>query len=125
MILKNILIVGLGGFIGSILRYLTYLFIDKRFEITFPLSTITVNVIGSLLLGIVIGLSLKDNLNEQLRLLLAVGVCGSFTTFSTFALENFNLLSQREIMTTFLYIGASVFLGLVAVFIGQLIGKMI
>jgi CrcB protein len=125
MILKNILIVGLGGFIGSILRYLTYLFIDKRFEITFPLSTITVNVIGSLLLGIVIGLSLKDNLNEQLRLLLAVGVCGSFTTFSTFALENFNLLSQREIMTTFLYIGASVFLGLVAVFIGQWIGKMI
>jgi CrcB protein len=123
--LKNILIVGLGGFIGSTLRYITYLFIDKRFAIAFPLSTFTVNVLGSLLLGVVIGLSMKDNLNEHLRLLLAVGICGSFTTFSTFALENFNMLNQREIFTSLIYVAASIFFGLIAVFIGQWVGKMV
>ncbi|QSE97373.1 fluoride efflux transporter CrcB [Fulvivirga lutea] len=121
--IKNILLVGLGGFIGSTLRYVTYLFIDKRFELTFPLSTFTVNIIGSFLLGIIMSLAAKDLLNEPMRLLLAVGICGSFTTFSTFALENLNLLSGKEVFTSFLYIAASVVLGIGAAFAGQLIVK--
>ncbi len=117
--IKNVLLVGIGGFLGSSLRYLTYIFIDKRFESTFPLSTFTVNIVGSLLLGILVGISLKESLSEPMRLLLAVGICGSFTTFSTFAMENLNLLSQRDMATSFIYIAASVILGLAAAFLGQ------
>ncbi|HNP19159.1 MAG TPA: fluoride efflux transporter CrcB [Fulvivirga sp.] len=123
--IRNLLLVGIGGFTGSVLRYVTYLLIDKKFTSNFLVSTMTVNVIGSLILGIIIGFSLKGNLNEQTKLLLAVGFCGSFTTFSTFAFENFNLLQQRETLTSLLYIGMSVILGLIAVYVGLLIAKSI
>ncbi len=121
--IRNLLLVGIGGFTGSILRYVTYLLIDKKFTSNILFSTLTVNVIGSLILGLVIGFSLKENLSEQTRLLLAVGFCGSFTTFSAFAFENFNLLQQREVLTSLLYIGMSVILGLIAVYVGLLIAK--
>lgn len=121
--IKNLLLVGLGGFFGSILRYLTYLAIDKRLTISFPLSTFTVNIIGSLILGVIVGLSMKDNLNEHTRLFLAVGICGSYTTFSTFALENINLLSQKDLLISFIYIAFSIIIGLAAVFIGQWVVK--
>lgn len=121
---KNILLVGLGGFLGSTLRYLVYIFVDKRFVGSFPLATFSVNIIGSFLLGLLVALSFKNNLSESMRLLLAVGLCGSFTTFSTFAMENFSLLSQKEIMISFLYISLSVIVGLAAAFAGQWVGKM-
>ncbi|MEQ9166004.1 MAG: fluoride efflux transporter CrcB [Fulvivirga sp.] len=121
---KNILLVGLGGFLGSTLRYLVYIFVDKRFIGSFPLATFSVNIIGSFLLGLLVALSFKNNLSESMRLLLAVGLCGSFTTFSTFAMENFSLLSQKDIMTAFLYISLSVIIGLAAAFAGQWVGKM-
>lgn len=122
--LKNILLVGLGGFLGSTLRYLVYLFVDKRFIGSFPLATFSVNIIGSFILGLLVALSFKNSLSESMRLLLAVGLCGSFTTFSTFAMENFSLLSQKELMTSFLYISLSVVIGLTAAFAGQWVGKM-
>lgn len=121
--IKNLLLVGFGGFIGSTLRYLTYIFIDKRHALSFPMSTFTVNIIGSLVLGIIIGLSLKDNVNENMRLFLAVGICGSYTTFSTFALENISLLTQKDLFVSFIYITASIVLGLGAALLGQLIVK--
>ncbi|MTI40258.1 fluoride efflux transporter CrcB [Fulvivirga lutimaris] len=122
--LKNIVLVGLGGFLGSTLRYLVYLFVDKRFIGSFPMATFSVNIIGSFLLGLLVALSFKNSLSESMRLLLAVGLCGSFTTFSTFAMENFSLLSQKELMTSFLYISLSVVIGLAAAFVGQWVGKM-
>ncbi len=122
--LRNIVLVGLGGFIGSTLRYLVYLFVDKRFIHSFPIATFSVNIIGSFLLGLLVALSFKNNLPESMRLLLAVGLCGSFTTFSTFAMENFSLLSQKDIMTSFLYISLSIVIGLAAAFAGQWVGKM-
>ena len=67
--LKNILLVGLGGFVGSILRYAAYLLIDKRFDTSFPLSTFTVNIVGSFLLGIILAYSTRDALSEPMRLL--------------------------------------------------------
>lgn len=121
--IKNLLLVGFGGFIGSTLRYLTYIFIDKRHSLSFPMSTFTVNIIGSLILGIIIGLSLKDSVNENMRLFLAVGICGSYTTFSTFALENISLLSQKDLFVSFIYITASIVLGLGAALLGQMIVK--
>lgn len=122
--IKNLLLVGFGGFVGSTLRYLTYLFIDKRHALSFPMSTFTVNIIGSLVLGIIIGLSLKDSVNEHMRLFLAVGICGSYTTFSTFALENISLMSQKDLLTSFIYITASIVLGLAAALAGQWVGKL-
>lgn len=122
--LKNILLVGLGGFLGSTLRYLVYIFVDKRFIGSFPIATFSVNIIGSFILGLLVALSFKNSLSESMRLLLAVGLCGSFTTFSTFAMENFSLLTQKELMTSFLYISLSVVIGLAAAFAGQWVGKM-
>ncbi|MBL6447308.1 fluoride efflux transporter CrcB [Fulvivirga sp. 29W222] len=123
---KNVLIVGLGGFMGSIARYLTYILIDKRFPSIYPVSTLTVNVIGSFILGIITGFLLKNNIpNDTMRLLLAVGFCGSFTTFSTFAYENLFFINQKLVPTAFIYIFVSLTLGLLAVFAGHWVGKSI
>ena len=124
--MKNLLLVGIGGFGGSVLRYVTYLYFDKKFITIFPLATFTVNIIGSLIIGIIIGLSLKGNMvNNQMKLLLAAGFCGSFTTFSSFAFESYDLLQQKEILTSLLYIGLSVILGLIAVYGGLLITRLL
>lgn len=122
--LKNILIVGAGSFVGGIARYLTYHFIDKRIAGSFPFNTFTVNIIGSLLLGIIAGLLIKNHLNDTTRLALAVGFCGSYTTFSTFALENMQLLNEKP-ATALVYISSSVIIGLAAVVLGFYLGKSI
>lgn len=123
--MKQILLVGIGGFTGSILRYLTYLWIDKRFIGVFPLSTFLVNVLGSLILGFIVGLFVKSNISPDLRLFLGVGVCGSFTTFSTFAMENVSLIGQKDILTSVVYTLASLALGMLMAFAGYWIGKTI
>ena len=120
--LKNILIVGFGSFVGGIARYLTYLLIDKRLGGSLPINTFIVNIIGSLILGIIAGLIIKNQINDSTRLALAVGFCGSYTTFSTFALDNMQLLNQKP-TTAFIYIIASVVIGIAAVFMGFYIGK--
>ena len=124
--LKNIIIVGLGGFAGSAARYLAYLLIDKRFHSVYPLSTFSVNIIGSLILGIITGFLLKTTMaSDNMRLFLAVGFCGSFTTFSTFAYENLFFLNQKMTSTALLYIAGSLFFGLIAVFAGYWFGKSV
>ena len=122
--MKQILLVGIGGFLGSTLRYLTYLWIEQRYEKAFPLSTFMVNTIGSLLLGIVLGFIAKAYVaGNEMRLLLGVGLCGSYTTFSTFAVENIRLLYQKDLLTSLLYIIASVVLGLIAAHLGYTLIK--
>jgi len=120
--LKNILFVGLGGFAGSVARYLVYVAIDKRIEHIFPISTFTVNVVGSLILGVLSALFLKEHLTEPARLFLAIGFCGSFTTFSTFAYENLQLIEQKPLIAL-LYVVASFLVGLMMVFAGYYLGK--
>ncbi|MEM9298972.1 MAG: fluoride efflux transporter CrcB [Bacteroidota bacterium] len=121
--MKQVLLVGVGGFAGSVLRYLAYLWIDKRFEGVFPLSTLFVNTLGSLILGLIVGLFIKSNISSELRLFLGVGICGSFTTFSTFAMENVSLLEQKDMVTAASYTLASIILGMVMAFAGYWIGK--
>ena len=121
--MKQVLLVGVGGFAGSVLRYLAYLWIDKRFEGVFPLSTLFVNTLGSLILGLIVGLIIKSNISPELRLFLGVGICGSFTTFSTFAMENVSLLEQKDMVTAASYTLASIILGMVMAFAGYWIGK--
>ena len=120
--IKNILLVGIGGFTGSIARYLVYVFIEKRLTSYFPLSTFVVNIMGSLILGIIAALVFKNHINESMRLLLAIGFCGSFTTFSTFAYENLQLLNQKPLMALS-YTAASLVLGIFLTYCGFELGK--
>ena len=124
--LKNFLIVGIGSFFGGGTRYITQLFISKHSSYIFPISTLAVNIIGSFIIGIIFGLSLKTPLiSNQMKLLLATGFCGGFTTFSSFSLDSFGLIRDGEYMYFFLYIALSIILGLLAAFIGvQLIKRI-
>ena len=114
---NHFLLVGLGGFIGSVLRYAVYLLFKTN---SFPLATLLVNITGSFVIGLIIGLSLmKGNLmNEQWRLFLATGICGGFTTFSAFSMENIHLLEEGKIIACLLYIGGSILFGLAAAWFG-------
>ncbi len=124
--LKSVLIVGLGGFIGTVLRFL----VTRGFQLSqtsvFPWGTLTVNIIGSFVIGIVLGISEKGNfLSPEWRLFLTIGLCGGFTTFSSFSNEAFLLLQGRELLRLAYYSGLSVFLGIGAVILGRLIIKTI
>ena len=123
---KSILIVGFGGFIGTVARFLTSRYFQENIASVFPWSTFTINIIGSLLIGIFYGISEKgDFMSPDVRLFLTVGICGGFTTFSTFSNDAFLLLRQEEWLRFAFYTSMSFFLGLAAVYIGRFIIKLI
>jgi len=114
--IKNILIVGIGSFIGGILRYLISKYIQNSIFSTFPYATFTVNIIGCFIIGFVMGVSQKGTiLSSDLKLFLAIGFCGGFTTFSTFANENLALIKDGNFFYFSIYSGLSVILGIMAV----------
>ena len=122
--LKQILFVGLGGGIGSILRYLISVFTNRHFDFKFPIHTFIVNILGSLLIGLAIGyLQKTGNSDSSLKYLIAIGFCGGFTTFSSFAFENINLFNGNNTWTAVLYISLSLILCLLAVVLGMQIIK--
>ena len=117
--LRTIFIVGTGGFIGSVMRYLVQYFVEKGLTSTFPIGTLIANIIGSFIIGAVFALAEKGNLlGSEWRIFLAVGVCGGFTTFSSFAYNNLNMLREHAYLQLFLNIGGSLFLGILAVYLG-------
>lgn len=120
MLLKNLILVSLGGMIGSALRYLAVHFIKHE---SFPYATFTVNIIGSLLIGAIMGIAARQEGFGNWRLFLATGICGGFTTFSAFAWENMQLLNQHRYGSFVIYMGATLILGLGAVTLGYLITK--
>ena len=117
--LKNLLLVGFGGGLGSILRYVSSLLITTKI---FPYATLAVNITGSFIIGIVFALSIKDAaITNNWKLFLATGICGGFTTFSAFSLENMGLLQSSKYGLAFTYIGLSIVLGIGATFFGYLL----
>tara|TARA_B100000579_G_scaffold417908_1_gene414936 strand:+ start:10574 stop:10954 length:381 start_codon:yes stop_codon:yes gene_type:complete len=117
--LINILLVSLGGALGATLRFTISPQIDKLFNSNFPFGIFVVNIIGCFFIGLLISLfENKLMLSENLKIFLIIGFLGSLTTFSTFALDNFNLLNQRNFYFLFLNLILTNFVGLVMVFLG-------
>lgn len=117
--LRTLLVIALGGGIGSVLRFLTTNLVQKYCPTVFPLATLVINVLGCLLIGIVVGLLEKHQLsNSNLKWFLVTGICGGYTTFSAFGYENISLFQSNNSGLAFLYISASVVSGLFAVWLG-------
>ncbi len=115
--------VALGGALGSIIRYLIGL-IPLKEQTLFPLKTFIINVLGCFVIGLIAALSLKSsNLNPRLVLFLKVGICGGFTTFSTFALESSNLLKNGHLGIAVLYMLLSIVVGIGFILLSELIIK--
>jgi CrcB protein len=124
--IRNLILVGIGSFAGGIGRYLTQLFVQKHYPSSIPLGTLTANILGCFIIGIVYALSGKGNLlSPEFRLFLATGICGGYTTFSSFAYENISLLREGELFYFGLYLLLSVVICLVAVYLGMLLVKLI
>jgi|SRR5690606_9748475 len=122
--LKAILIVGLGGGIGSILRYLASVVSEKYFHSTFPWATFAVNIVGCLLVGMLWGYFAKKQFDDSaVQLLFITGFCGGFTTFSAFALENVKMVQSGNTAGMLVYVLSSILIGLLAVWTGLAITK--
>ena len=116
--MKSFLLVFLGGGLGSALRYLVSSAMNQYSKVL-PFGTFTVNILGCLLIGMILGYAQKENtLTSNQILLLATGFCGGFTTFSAFANENLELIKNGEIFNFSVYIIGSILVGILAVFIG-------
>jgi CrcB protein len=122
--MQAMLIIGAGGFIGSVSRYLLSHLIQDRFFSSFPFGTLSVNIVGCFLIGLVFGLSERSNLSSEWRLFLATGIIGGFTTFSAFSLETVSLLRDAQYFHALGYVAMSVLLGVAATFFGILVLKL-
>lgn len=122
--IKTILLIGTGGFAGSISRYLLTRFISTKWPMAFPWGTFGVNILGCFLIGIVMGLSFQSAMSTQTRLLLATGFCGGFTTFSTYSLEILELYQRGEAGISMLYLFASIVVGFLSVWLGLWLVKV-
>jgi CrcB protein len=122
--IRAVLIVGLGGAIGSMLRYLTSVFVAKYYANAFPLATFIVNIIGCFIIGLLAGFLAKSQFaSQEIKWFLITGLCGGYTTFSAFSYENIQLIETNNFPIAFANIVGSVFVGLIAVWLGLMLTK--
>ena len=123
--MKIILAIGLGSCLGGISRYLLWQFVQNKFLSTFPYGTLSVNLIGCFLIGIVFALGERGSISIEWRFFLATGFLGGFTTFSSFSNEATGLLRSGQLVQAFTYILGSVVIGLLATFVGIYLIKVL
>ena len=122
--MRALLFVGIGGGLGSILRYMISLFIGRHVPIVFPLGTFLVNISGCFLIGVFYSLATKyTGFDPEWRLFLITGICGGYTTFSTFSYDGLILLKGGSAISFMIYAVGSVVLGLLATFAGAAMFK--
>ena len=120
------LMVGIGGFLGSVLRFWLGSFIGGRMGARFPYGTFVINVTGSFLIGMVLAvLATKAHWNSNWRYLIPIGFIGGYTTFSAFEYETFQLFQDGQLLTAMLNIALSVVIGFVGVWVGVVAGRII
>ena len=123
---KQLMLIGLGGFLGSVARFLVSRLNTRIDWFSIPIGTLTVNVLGSLLIGFLIGISERSPvLTVEWRMFLMVGLCGGFTTFSSFTGENLMLMRNGQFLPLLLYTGLSILLGFTAVYLGYISTKLL
>src|SRR5665213_820127 len=117
--LQLITAVAIGGAIGSVARYLVGIGSGKLFGLAFPWGTLIINIVGSLLIGAFVeSFALRWDLPQVARVFLTVGICGGFTTFSTFSLDSYLLMDRGELWPAFAYMAGSVVLSIAGLFAG-------
>jgi len=122
--LKNILLVLAGSAAGGSARYVTSLFIQTKNTTHFPVGTFVINLLGCFVIGVVYAIAARNATSgSDIKLLLATGFCGGFTTFSAFAFENLELLKSGQHLSALIYIILSVVLGIMAVVLGAYLIK--
>lgn len=125
--LTNILLVGIGGFIGSVMRYLASGYVQQTTKsVDFPYGTLAVNVIGCFIIGFLAQLAESRGVfTSESRLFVFTGILGGFTTFSSFGNETINLVRDSQMMNAFANVGANLVIGLFAVWLGRTVSYMI
>lgn len=122
--LRNIFLVLTGSALGGVIRFILSAYLQNRVSSKFPLGTFSVNVIGCFIIGVIFALIAKSSSgNNDIRLLLATGFCGGFTTFSAFAIENLDMIKNGNYTTALIYIILSIVLGITATLIGTIMFK--
>lgn len=122
----KLLLVGIGGFFGSMTRYWLSGAVMERSEGTFPLGTMVVNITGSFLIGIFFAVALERfSIGEGSRILLAVGFLGAYTTFSTLMLESYTMMEAGEFLLAGLDMLGSIILGFTAFYLGLVLGRLV
>ncbi|MBX2946409.1 MAG: fluoride efflux transporter CrcB [Cyclobacteriaceae bacterium] len=121
----KLLFIALGGALGSLARYGASGLAHQKYNGVFPVGTLTVNLVGSFLIGLLWGLAENSTLNPNVRTFLFVGILGGFTTFSTFSLETINLLRDGEFKLALVNVLLNNLVGIVLAFVGLMLAKNI
>ncbi len=123
---SQIFLVGIGGFIGSVCRFLLSGVVHRLMPVSeFPLGTLAVNVTGCLLIGVVNGLAeTRQIMGPEMRLFFMIGLLGGFTTFSTFGYETLALIRDAEVLRAMANVALHMFFGLTAVWLGDALGRV-
>ena len=117
--------VGIGGFLGAVARYALGSYIGGRYGVRFPLGTFVINVSGSFLLGLILTLLTRTTASDYWRYLIPIGFIGAYTTFSTFEYETMRALQDGQFSMGLLYVGSSLLVGFVMVWIGAQTAKLL
>lgn len=124
IVLKYVM-VGVGGFLGAIARYIVGTYIGNRFGVRFPYGTFVINMSGSFLVGFILALLARTTASPHWRYLIPIGFIGAYTTFSTFEYETLRAIQDGQIATGLLNVALSVIVGFAAVWAGAVLGRVV